>query len=163
MPNTLKPTGQKRHLLDEESFHHVISIERKRAERSRMRSCSCCWTSAGLAGQQNGNGQGLHTILPALSTSIRETDVTGWHTKHTVLGIIFTDLPLEGRKSIAGTMLSRVSGVLYNGLTFDEFNQITISHYVFPEDWDYDVAQRPSDPTLYPDLDKRDSRARCIP
>jgi lipopolysaccharide/colanic/teichoic acid biosynthesis glycosyltransferase len=156
-----KPTGQKCHLLDEEAFHNVISIERKRAERSRHAFLLMLLDLGRLqARQQNGNGQGLQKILRALSTSVRETDVIGWHTNHTVLGIIFTDLALESRKSIAGTMLSRVSGFLYNGLTFEEFNQITISYYVFPEDWDYNVAERPSHPTLYPDLEKGDIKSK---
>ena len=162
VPNTRsKPTGQKRRLLDEESFHNIISIERKRAERSRHAFLLMLLDLGKLqAGEQNGNGQGLQKILQTLSTSLRETDVTGWHTNHTVLGIIFTELPLESRKSIAGTMLSRVSGFLYNGLTFEEFNQITISYYVFPEDWDYNVAERPSHPTLYPDLEKGDIKSK---
>jgi len=159
--NHLKPTGPKRRLLDEESFHNVISIERKRAERSRHAFLLMLLDLGKLqAGEQNGNGRGLQKILQVLATSLRETDVTGWHTNHTVLGIIFTELPLESRKSIAGTMLSRVSGFLYNGLAFDEFNQITISHYVFPEDWDYHVAERPSHPTLYPDLEKGDIKSK---
>ena len=162
MPGThSKPTGPKRRLLDEESFHNVISIERKRAERSRNAFLLMLLDLGKLqAGQQTGNGQGLQKILRALSSSLRETDLTGWHTNHTVLGIIFTELPLESRKSIAGTMLSRVSGFLYNGITFEEFNQITISYYVFPEDWDYNVAERPSHPTLYPDLEKGDIKSK---
>jgi len=156
-----KPTGAKRRLLDEESFHELISIERKRAERSRKAFLLMLLDLGRLqAGEQNGNGRGLQKILRALSSSLRETDFTGWHTNHTALGIIFTDLPLDSRKSIAGTMLSRVSGLLYNGLTFDEFNQITISYYVFPEDWDYNVAERPSHPTLYPDLEKGDIKSK---
>jgi lipopolysaccharide/colanic/teichoic acid biosynthesis glycosyltransferase len=99
----------------------------------------------------------LDSILSSLSISIRETDVTGWQKDGTVLGIMFTEIPTEGRTSIVGTMVSRVSGVLYNKLTFDQFNQITISSYVFPDEWDHDVPQRPSDPTLYPDLEKRET------
>ena len=159
----LKGTVPKRRLLDEESFHDIISIERKRAERSKKAFLLMLLDLGRLqAGEQNGNGQGTAEILSALSASLRETDVTGWHTSHTVIGIIFTDLPLEARKSIAGTMLSRVSGILYNTLTFDDFNQITISHYVFPEDWDHDVAQRPSHPKLYPDLERRDTRSKLV-
>lgn len=159
--NHSKPTGTKRRLLDEESFHNVISIERKRAERSGHAFLLMLLDLGKLqAGEQNANGRGRQKILQVLASSLRETDVTGWHTNHTVLGIIFTELPLESRKSIAGTMISRVSGLLYNGLTFEEFNQITISYYVFPEDWDYNVAERPSHPTLYPDLEKGDIKSK---
>jgi lipopolysaccharide/colanic/teichoic acid biosynthesis glycosyltransferase len=151
----------KRRLLDNESFHDIISIERKRAERSKRAFLLMLLDLGRLqAGERNGNGRAMQRFLSALSASLRETDITGWHTSHTVIGIIFTELPLEARKSIAGTMLSRVSGILYNALPFDDFNQITISHYVFPEDWDHDVAQRPSHPKLYPDLERRDNRSK---
>lgn len=154
-----KPTGQKHRLLDDESFHAVISMERKRAERSQKAFLLMLLELGKLeAGQRNGNGLFVLKILHALSAYLRETDIIGWHTNHTVIGIIFTELPSESRGSIASTMLSRISGLLYNGLTFDEFNQITISYYVFPENWDYHVAHRPSHPTLYPDLERSDTK-----
>jgi lipopolysaccharide/colanic/teichoic acid biosynthesis glycosyltransferase len=94
----------------------------------------------------------LDKILSALSLSIRETDVAGWHKNDTVIGIMFTEIANDARKSIVSTMLLRVNGVLYSNLTFEQFNQISISHHIFPEEWDHDVPQRPSHPTLYPDL-----------
>jgi lipopolysaccharide/colanic/teichoic acid biosynthesis glycosyltransferase len=44
-------------------------------------------------------------------------------------------------------------------LSFTWFNQITISQYVFPEKWEYQVDERPSHPTLYPDLEKTASKS----
>jgi lipopolysaccharide/colanic/teichoic acid biosynthesis glycosyltransferase len=155
-----KASAQKRALPDSEAFHHVISIERKRAERSGKAFLLMLLDLGSLqAGQQNGNGWPLQQIISLLSNALRETDVIGWHADRRVLGIIFTELALESRRCIAGTMLSKVSGVLYNGLAFDEFNQITISHYIFPEDWDYRVDERPSQPKLYPDLEKPDTKS----
>jgi lipopolysaccharide/colanic/teichoic acid biosynthesis glycosyltransferase len=99
----------------------------------------------------------LGKILSALSLSIRETDVAGWHKNGSVIGIMFTEIANEARKSIVSTMLLRVNGVLYSNLTFEQFNQISISHHIFPEEWDHDVPQRPSHPTLYPDLSNPDN------
>jgi lipopolysaccharide/colanic/teichoic acid biosynthesis glycosyltransferase len=108
-------------------------------------------------------GKIVDQILSSLSRSIRETDVLGWQRDGTVLGIMFTETQSEERPSIAGTMVSRISGVLYNSLSFDYFNQITISSYVFPEEWDNDIAQRPTHPTLYPDLEKREATGKLYP
>jgi len=47
-------------------------------------------------------------------------------------------------------------------LTFEQFNQVTISFHVFPEDWDHEPGLRPSNPTLYPDLTKRDESRRSF-
>jgi lipopolysaccharide/colanic/teichoic acid biosynthesis glycosyltransferase len=148
-------SGTDRSVLDENSFHRAISVERKRTERSQ-RPFLLMLLDLGRIMVDDKHGKILDKILSSLSMSIRETDVTGWKKSGAILGIMFTEIPTEGRTSIVGTMMSRVSGVLYNNLTFDQFNQITISYCVFPEEWDHDVPHRPSDPTLYPDLEKRE-------
>jgi lipopolysaccharide/colanic/teichoic acid biosynthesis glycosyltransferase len=143
-----------RRILNEESFHRTISLERKRAERSR-RSFLLVLLDIRRILPDDKNGKILHKILSSVWTLIRETDVTGWQENNAVLGLMFTEIPTENRRSTVGAVLSRVSGVLYNNLSFDQFSQVTISHYVFPEEWDSDVQQRPSDPALYRDLAKR--------
>jgi lipopolysaccharide/colanic/teichoic acid biosynthesis glycosyltransferase len=143
-----------RPVLDEQLFHRTVSLERKRAERSR-RSFLLVLLDLRTVLAANSNRKILNTILSSLWRTTRETDVTGWHRSNAVLGVMFMDVPTEGRTPIVGALLTRIGGDLYNSLTFDQFNQITISHYVFPEEWDCDVQQRPSDPVLYPDLDKR--------
>ena len=146
--------GIDRSMLEQEAFHRAICLERKRAERSR-RSFLLVLLDFRTVLANDGSGKILNTILSSLWKTTRETDVAGWHKNNVVLGVMFMDVPTEGRTPIVGAMLARVSGVLYSSLTFDQFNQITISHYVFPEEWDCDIEQRPSDPALYPDLDKR--------
>lgn len=141
-------------VLDEQLFHRAISLERKRAERSR-RSFLLVLLDLRTVLANDSKGKILNTIISSLRRRTRETDVAGWHKRNAVLGVMFMDVPTEGRASIVGAMLARVSGGLYNSLAFDQFNKITISHYVFPEEWDCDVPQRPSDPALYPDLEAR--------
>src|SRR5439155_18581898 len=34
----------------------------------------------------------------------------------------------------------------------EQFSQVSISFHLFPEDWDYEVSDRPSNPALCPDL-----------
>jgi lipopolysaccharide/colanic/teichoic acid biosynthesis glycosyltransferase len=136
-----------------------MSVERKRAERSQNSFLLVLLDLGRLQGD-NTAGAVVEKILSSLSASVRETDVKGWHSGENVLGIMFTEIPTDGRTSLMGVMLSRLSGVLYNTLTFDQYNQISISHYVFPEDWDCGIPQRPSHPKLYPDLEKRDDGSK---
>jgi lipopolysaccharide/colanic/teichoic acid biosynthesis glycosyltransferase len=151
--------GVERTLLDEESFHRTISHERKRAERSEQFFLLMLLNvSRVLAGDKN--GETLGNILSALSSSIRETDVSGWYKDGAVLGLMFAEIPADSRTSVVGATLLRVRGALYHKLTFDEFNRINISYYVFPEEWHLDVPQRPSHPVLYPDVAKRESGSR---
>ena len=138
-------------MLDARSFNRMICLERKRTERAPRLFLLMLLDVAKLIADDR-KGKALARILHALSGSIRETDVVGWHTEGSVVGIIFTEIPTGLRDSIVSTMLLRVRGVLYSKLQFEQFSQISISHHLFPEEWSHDVPQRPSHPTLYPDL-----------
>src|SRR5205085_2812000 len=64
--------------------------------------------------------------------------------------------------SVLSAMLERITNALRGNLTFEQFNQIGISFHLFPEDWDQHSSQRPSNPTLYPDLIKRNESRRSF-
>lgn len=154
-------SGTDRELLDEAGFHTAISLERKRTERSQRLFLLMLLDVRSLLAHEK-DEKSCGDILAALSLSVRETDVIGWHGQQAVIGVLFTEIPGEVRNSIVSTMLLRISGVLYSKLAFEQFNQISISHHVFPEDWDHDVPQRPSHPTLYPDLSNREKESKLF-
>jgi len=101
-------------------------------------------------------------VISALLASTRETDAVGWYKDQSTLGVMFTELVIYDKSSLLSTMLSRVSNILRDNLTFEQFNQISVSFHVFPDKWDNDVANTPSNPTLYPDLSKVDAAARLL-
>jgi lipopolysaccharide/colanic/teichoic acid biosynthesis glycosyltransferase len=147
-------------VLDADSFHRTIALERKRTERSRQPFLLMLLdTGNGLPTPQN--GKLLSEILPLLSFSTRETDVTGWYKSASVGGVMFTEIGNQDRTSIASTMLVRVSAILLGSLSREQFDQIAISFHLFPEDSDRDISQPTSNPALYPDLLGRD-RARRV-
>ena len=158
---TALPTvsGTDRILLNEEAFHGMISLERKRTERSQRPFLLMLVDVDGIQASDN-SSETLGKLLCALSLSIRETDVNGWYKSGSVVGILFTEIGMDPQKSVVGAMLARVNGALYSALTFEEFNRISISHHLFPEEWDHDVSHRPSHPSLYPDLARRDNGKR---
>jgi lipopolysaccharide/colanic/teichoic acid biosynthesis glycosyltransferase len=139
----------------------MIAVERKRTERSRKPFLLMLLD----AGNQQGsgrNGKALDSIVPALLSSTRGTDVIGWYKDRTTVGVIFTGLVVEDKNSILSTILTRVSTTLRDKLTVEQFNQVSISFHFFPDDWDHDISGRPSDPALYPDLSSRDSGRRYL-
>lgn len=147
--------------LDEESFSRMLCLERKRIERSqRLFLLMLLDLSTFLSNSRS--GRNVDQLVSALSLSIRDTDVIGWQASKGTLGVIFTEIPSDARKSIVATMLSRVTGILYKALRFEQFSEISISQHVFPEEWDHDVPQRPSHPTLYPDLSIRGKNRRLF-
>ena len=73
-PRKQSPPGADAVVLNPESFHRIIALERKRTERSRKPFLLVLLDSTPR------NGKLLGEILPLLSASTRETDVTGWYT-----------------------------------------------------------------------------------
>ncbi len=150
-----------RSVLSEEAFKRMISRERKRTERSR-KPFLLMLLDTGSHQSSEKNGKGLDSIVSTLLRSTRETDVTGWFKNRTIVGVMFTELVVEDKNSILSTMLTRVSTTLRDNLTFEQFNQVSISFHFFPDDWDHEISGRPSNPTLYPDLSSRDNAQRFL-
>ncbi|MGB6689374.1 MAG: sugar transferase [Terracidiphilus sp.] len=129
----------------------MIAIERKRTERSKEPFLLMLLE----AGKQQGSeksGRALDSMVSVLLSSTRETDVIGWYKDRTAIGAIFTGLVVNDKNSILSMILSRVSTTLRDELTFDQFNQVSISFHFFPDEWDHEESGRPSNPALYPDL-----------
>jgi lipopolysaccharide/colanic/teichoic acid biosynthesis glycosyltransferase len=154
-----KVWDEHRIVLNEESFHSMISLERKRSERSQKPFLLMLLDVSRLLTIDK-NGKKVGGILSTLSSYIRETDISGWYKNNSVIGIVFNEIGNGPRSSIVSTMLARVNGILYSALTFEEFSHISISHHIFPEEWDHDVPQRPSHPTLYADVSRRENGRR---
>jgi len=145
-------------ILSEEAFRGMISIERKRSERSQ-RPFVLLLIESGR--NQSGDKQGrvLLEMLSALQGATRETDVTGWYSTNSVVGVMFTEIVLDNN-AVLSTILSRIGAVLRDKLDTDQFSRVKFSFHVFPDDWDSQDAERPSNPTLYPDLEKRQKSNR---
>jgi lipopolysaccharide/colanic/teichoic acid biosynthesis glycosyltransferase len=150
-------------ILSEKAFERQISLERKRSERSgKPFLLMKLELENGL--RLDNKGKVWDKILSALALSTRETDVTGWYKNNSVVGVLFTEFGAEDRNSILSTMITRVSGTLRNSLSSQQFGLISISFHLFPEEWNHDVPQRPTNPTLYPDLASRDNAKKffCV-
>jgi len=144
-----------RYILNEQSFQRMIALERKRTKRSR-KPFLLMLLDMGEYQASHKNGKALSDILSSLSVSTRETDVTGWYKNDSVVGVMFLEIAVDDRSTILSTMMTRVSETLRSHLTSQQFNQISISFHLFPEEWEQEIPQGPSDSTLYPDLSRRD-------
>jgi lipopolysaccharide/colanic/teichoic acid biosynthesis glycosyltransferase len=151
---------RERELVNEDAFQRMIAVERKRTERSR-KPFVLMLLDAGNHGSER-NGRALNSIIPALLSSTRETDIIGWYKERTAVGVVYTDLTTDDKNSVLSAILNRVSSTLRNNLTFEQFNQVSISFHFFPDDWDEDMSGRPSNPVLYPDLSRRAEGRRSL-
>lgn len=141
-------------LAPEDMFKRVLSLERKRSERSRQRFVLMLLHTGNLLQTERGE-ESLGGITKAIFQSIRETDLPGWYQKDQVLGVICTEIGSGSMSSILAALHLRVFSALRNDLSLDQMNQIHISLHVYPEDLDLENGRQSADTSLYPDLEPR--------
>lgn len=147
-----------REFFNQEAFHRVISRERRRTERSR-KPFLLMLLDMGDHLPFETTEKNLIKLQAALSVSTRDTDVVGWYQSGRILGVMFTEICLEDRKTIVSTMITRLSEILRNNLTLEQFSRVSIAFHVFPEDWDTE-SRKPSNPVFYPDLTRQADNKR---
>ena len=156
--NLIDPLSEpavERKALDEDSFRRVIAVERKRTERSKA---PFVLMLVEIANQNTAkSAPALETVMAALLTASRDTDVVGWYKGKTTIGALFTGLVSGEKSAILMTILTRATSTLREELSFEQFNLISISLHYYPDDWDENGPGRPSNPALYPDLSKQAS------
>jgi lipopolysaccharide/colanic/teichoic acid biosynthesis glycosyltransferase len=146
-------------LANEDVFHRMLCLERKRTERSGRRFVLML-LEAGTLLKDGGDDRALDRVFTALLHSTRETDFKGWYRNERVIGVIYTEIgPAEG-KSVANALLSRVTDALCASLSIDEINAIRLSFHVFPEDSQKHGSGGPMDLPLYPELEPEAERKR---
>ncbi|QNI33481.1 sugar transferase [Alloacidobacterium dinghuense] len=157
----LSSSTDERIALCEDAFRRMLVIERKRTERSG-KPFLLVLLEAGNNQDSGKNGKALESLMSALLSSTRETDVIGWYKHQTTVGAMFTGLLADEKNSILSILLTRISNALREILTFEQFSQVSISFHFYPDDWDQDGSGRPSNAALYPDLSSRDDAKRSL-
>jgi lipopolysaccharide/colanic/teichoic acid biosynthesis glycosyltransferase len=137
-------------IVPEEQFRQTLSRERKRSERSKKHLLLMLIDCKRL-GPNSDNGL-LAKIASVLSSTIRETDISGWFETGTTFGVIFTELGNVEANSAVKTIEGKVTAGLQQALNSGQLNRIFISFYCYPDGWGGGKAERPLDPVLYPDL-----------
>ncbi|MGC2417841.1 MAG: hypothetical protein WA434_08850, partial [Candidatus Acidiferrales bacterium] len=146
-------------MLKEETFHAMLTLERRRADRSRKPFVLMLLDSRLI--RDGGFHAGIvETLASAVGEATRETDLVGWHEQGKVLAIIFTELNLEGTSPITEVLHSKMLKALEHSFDHKLVSKIVITAHVFPESWDVGDPERVADVKLYPDLSEKTSRKR---
>jgi hypothetical protein len=91
--------------FDEQDFTELLTLERKRSQRSQKPLLLLCLDLSGLRKPNFANERRL--LLKAFSTGIRETDLRGWYKRESIVGILFTEIE-SASPSVRETLLHRV-------------------------------------------------------
>src|SRR5579862_1545552 len=144
-------------VLAEGVFHSMLKLERRRAERS-AKPFVLMLLDANL---ETGTAETiLKQAVDIVVASKRETDLVGWYRLGAILGIIFTEVTLEGDLPVTSTLRMKMEDAFIKHMGRERASRIAISLHVFPEAWDKDSAGWVADSKLYPDLKKKSPRKR---
>ncbi len=143
--------------LQEETFHSLLTLERRRAERSR-KPFVLMVLEADASLEANVADRLLSQVTSVLLKSTRETDLVGWYKNGASLGVIFTEISLEYATPITEILRSKVVNALQNELSTKITSKLAVTVHLFPENRDRDGATTVADSRLYPDLQSGDSK-----
>jgi lipopolysaccharide/colanic/teichoic acid biosynthesis glycosyltransferase len=148
-----------RGLISEELFTKLLSLERKRSERSRKQFVLMLVDAGELLGTDR-REVALEQMTAALSLSTRETDIRGWYREDSVVGVILTEFGSADMRSALDTVFDKVNSTLRVNLGTGPMNEIHISFHVFPDDLG---SQRggSADLSLYPDFLQEDETKKA--
>jgi hypothetical protein len=121
-------------MVTEKEFQRMVTLERRRAERSR-RPFLLMLLDMGDSIPCEKNGKVLEKLLVVLSRSTRGSDITGWYRNNSVLGVMFTEFEFVDPDTIPSTLARRVADTLRKNLSEEQFDQTCISFHLFPEEW----------------------------
>lgn len=147
-------SGGRQHeeVLVENVFHSMLTLERRRAERSRAPFVLMLLD----ANLENGAAEKiLWQAVDIVVASKRETDLAGWYKHGAILGIIFTEVSMEGELPITETLHTKIEAAFVKHLGRDRAAKIAISVHLFPESWHKNGTGWVENSKLYPVLNKK--------
>jgi lipopolysaccharide/colanic/teichoic acid biosynthesis glycosyltransferase len=133
-------------LLAEEYFKEMLSMERKRTERSG-RPFILLLLGVGEVYSKEGD---IGKVSSLLSSSTRQTDIKGWYRHGSAVGVIFTSPRITDKNLLKDKIENELGDVLGQ----ERAKRITITVHSFPEE-----GGQPDD-NLYPDLRERDASTK---
>jgi lipopolysaccharide/colanic/teichoic acid biosynthesis glycosyltransferase len=142
-------------LYNEEFFKKLLSIERKRTERSKRPFLLLLIDIEKILPDLNST-EVFYDLLPVLFKTTRETDLRGWYRRNAEIGIICTEIDaVESRRS-AETIAMKIRTNLLKQLPSGLAKAMGICIHLFPESPGTPVTIDLVDPTFYPEAVEQD-------
>lgn len=140
-------------ILPDESFQAMLTLERRRSERSRKPFVLMLLDASALV-EDKTVGHLMSQITSVLLKSTRETDLVGWYEKDVVLGVIFTEVSSECKSPITEILHSKIANALQDEVSHKALSRMVITTHLFPENPRRDESKPLANTRFYPDLAK---------
>jgi lipopolysaccharide/colanic/teichoic acid biosynthesis glycosyltransferase len=139
-----------RGLYNEDYFNRMLSLERKRSQRSKKPFLLMLFDITKLI-NPHPNLVVISQVGQILKAGIRETDVRGWYRRGHIVGVIFTELE-SACASVRDKIFAKILTSLAREIGPEDLKKIDISFHVFPEDHDKGNGTGRFNMNLYKDL-----------
>ena len=103
-------------MLPRDQFIRILSVERRRTERSGRRFALMLLDLGALRGR----AQVPAKAITAVTRCTRDTDIMGWYEESRVMGGIFTELGQAEPKLAVNTIIFGLNGAVSEGLVLAE-------------------------------------------
>lgn len=147
-------------VIQEESFHSMLTLERRRAERSRKPFVLMLLDASAFVEDKSAD-RFMSRVCSILLKSTRETDLIGWYEKGVILGVIFTEVSFEGERPITEILHSKIWNALQDALSRKVVSSLVVTTHLFPEDSGREGSEKIADTRFYPDLAKGTPKRRA--
>jgi lipopolysaccharide/colanic/teichoic acid biosynthesis glycosyltransferase len=144
-------------ILQEETFHSMLTLERRRAERSRKPFVLMLLEASDSVRSEVADRFMSH-VTSVLLKSTRDTDFVGWYKKGVILGVIFTEISPAFKNPITEILHSKIVNALNDEVGREITPDLVVTVHLFPESWDRNGAEPVADSRLYPDLSESGSK-----
>src|SRR5262245_66261482 len=110
-------------LADEPLFQRLLSLERRRCERTEGYFALLLVDMERLSAVTS---EAMEAIGCAIASSMRETDITGWYRQGAIVGVILTTLNSDGLHNLEPLMFERLNGILSVHLSASELQKLRL-------------------------------------
>ena len=146
-------------ILAEQALHAMLTLERRRAERSGKPFVLMLLDAHAVPKQGHG-GSFIQDLKSVVCDATRETDLIGWYEEGVILAVIFTEINVEGKSPITEVLHSKVVAALRENLDPRLAAKLVITAHLFPESWNGERPDRIADVKLYPEFSRKNGGKR---
>lgn len=151
LPALLENTFEGRYpFYDKSQFHHLLHLEKKRTDRSQKPFILLLFDVSVLI-DENLEEEILENIKNALSSSLRESDLSGWFEFNKTIGVICADITVINAKTIE-RIISKIHSRFCEKLNQEVVQKINLTFHTYPDNINTFSINYPFNVSRYPDI-----------
>ena len=151
--------AKRERVFREEEFHAMLTLERRRAERSR-RPFVLMLVDSHAVDKNLAGADFIERLTSVVSSATRETDIIGWYDDGVILAVIFTEINSEDKTPVTEFLYSKLTTALRDGFDHRLVSNLIVTAHLFPQSGVGHRLGRVADIKIHEDLSRKISKKR---